>query len=170
MFKPFLSDSLLLRDARPEDLLLMLEIYNDAVLTTSSTFDLEPLDIVTRKKWFDEHDMHYPLITAEATGSVAGYCCISPYSKKTGYSKTVELSVYVHKKYRGQGIGTALIKDMIARSRRLGYHAIISSISDSNYESEKLHRRLGFELRGSMRQLGYKFGEWHDVALYELIL
>jgi L-amino acid N-acyltransferase YncA len=148
----------------------MLEIYNDAVLTSAATFDLVPIDIGTRKKWFDEHDMHYPLVTAESHGVVAGYCCISPYSKKTGYSKTVELSVYVHRRYREQGIGTALVKDMIMRARRLGYHAIVSSISGSNYESEKLHRKLGFELRGYMKHLGYKFGEWQDVALYELIL
>ena len=165
-----MSDSFLLREARPDDLLVMLEIYNDAVLTSAATFDLEPIDIVTRKRWFDEHDMQYPLVTAESSGVVAGYCCISPYSKKPGYSKTVELSVYVHRRYRGQRIGTALVKDMIARARQLGFHAIVSSISGSNYESEKLHRKLGFEFRGCMKHLGYKFGQWQDVALYELIL
>lgn len=165
-----MSDSFLLREARAEDLPVMLEIYNDVVLTSASTFDLDPIDIGSRKRWFDEHDMNYPLVSAESSGVVAGYCCISPYSKKDGYSKTVELSVYVHRRYRGQGIGTSLVKDMISRAKRLGYHAIVSSISGSNYESEKLHRRLGFEFRGYMKHLGYKFGEWQDVALYELIL
>ncbi len=138
----------------------MLEIYNDAVLTSAATFDLVPIDIGTRMKWFDEHDMQYPPVTAESHGVVAGYCCISPYSKKPGYSKTVELSVYVHRRYRGLGIGIALVKDMIIRATRLRYHAIVSSISGSNYESEKLHRKLGFEFRGYMRHLGYKFREW----------
>jgi L-amino acid N-acyltransferase len=77
------SESLLLRNARLEDLPIMLEIYNDAVLMSSATFDLEPLDIDTRKKWFYEHDMHYPLITAEVSGNVAGYCSISLTREKT---------------------------------------------------------------------------------------
>lgn len=114
--------------------------------------------------------MHYPLIAAVVEGYVAGYCSISPYAKKAGYSKTVEISVYVDKKYRQQGIATALMKEVIPRAKRLGYHAIVSSILSSNYESIALHRKQGFRFRGQLKDLGHKFGQWQDVSLYELLL
>lgn len=165
-----LLDSIKLREARPEDLAQILEIYNDAVLNTAATFDLEPHTLEARREWFKAHDMHYPLIIAETHRNVAGYCCVSPYASKAGYSKTVELSVYVDRKYRRQGIATALVQEIIGRTKGLGYHAIVSSISSSNQQSVALHRRLGFEFRGCLKHLGFKFGQWQDVSLYELLL
>ncbi|MHB1908390.1 MAG: GNAT family N-acetyltransferase [Nitrososphaerales archaeon] len=160
----------MIREAKEQDLRSILEIYNDAVLTTSATFDLEPVSFEARKAWFCEHGGKYPLVVAEIEGKVVGYSCVSPYAKKAGYSKTVELSVYVHKSYRNKGIGKLLVSEIIERSRKLGYHAIVSGISGSNYGSEILHRKAGFELRGYMKQIGYKFSSWQDVAFYELIL
>jgi L-amino acid N-acyltransferase YncA len=165
-----LSISFLVREARVDDLRSILEIYNDAVLSSTSTFDIDPVTIEARKIWFDEHDMHYPLIVADASRVVAGYCSISAYSKKHGYSKTVEMSVYVRENFRRQCIGSALTKNMIARARRLGYHAIISSVSDSNVISKRLYKNLGFEFRGHLKQVGYKFGKWQDLALFELLI
>jgi L-amino acid N-acyltransferase len=165
-----LSISITLREARPDDLEQLLAIYNDAVLNTAATFDLKPVTFEARANWLSEHDMHYPLLTAVVGGSVAGYCSLSPYAKKAGYLKTVELSVYVGKRYRRKGIATALMEEIIRRAKRLGYHAIVSSISGSNYESIELHRKLGFTFRGQLKHVGLKFGQWQDVSLYELLL
>ena len=160
----------MIRDATEQDLRPILEIYNDAILTTSATFDLEPVSLEARRVWFYDHGEQYSLVVAEIGGIVLGYCCVSPYAKKAGYSKTVELSVYVHRNHRNKGIGKSLVSEIIKRSRKLGYDAIVSGISGSNYGSEILHRKAGFELRGYLKQLGYKFSSWQDVAFYELIL
>ena len=164
------SDSITLRDAKLEDLPAILEIYNEAILNSTATFDLEPNSIDSRRTWFLKHNMHYPLVIAEIDGKVAGYCCISPYAEKKGYARTVDLSVYVHKEYRRKGVATALMNEIISRARSLGYHAIVSSISSSNHESVSLHKKFGFEFCGCLRQLGYKFGEWQDVSYYELLM
>ena len=159
-----------MRDAREEDLSALLEIYNEAVLSSPATFDLEPNTLGARRKWFLKHGGKYPLVIAQVGAKVAGYCCISPYAEKPGYARTVDLSVYVHRDYRRKGIATVLMKEIIVRAGTLGHHAIVSSITGSNSESARLHVKMGFEFRGYLSQLGYKFGRWHDVALYELIL
>ncbi len=87
----------------------------------------------------------YSLIAAETDGKVIGYCSLSPFREKPGYSKSVELSVYVQKDFRRMGIATALMREVVSRAKELGYHTIISGIAGSNDASVELHKRLGFE-------------------------
>ena len=39
-----------------------------------------------------------------------------------------------------------------------------------NTASIALHRTMGFEHAGTLRQIGFKFGGWLDLDLYQLIL
>lgn len=163
------SEEIQLRDSSEKDLEEMLEIYNDAVLNLTSTFDIAPQTLSERREWFLSHGGKYPLVTAELQGMVLGYCSISPFSKKAGYSPTVELSVYVRKTFRRRGIGKLLMTDMITRAKNLHYHAIISIIAQNNEASIKLHQEFGFKRVAHLRQVGYKFSSWQDVEYYELL-
>jgi L-amino acid N-acyltransferase len=164
------SGNVILRDSSEDDLPQMLEIYNDAIVNLTSTFDLEPQSIEERRIWFRNHGDRYPLVTAQSEGKIVGYCSISPFSQKPGYNPTVELSVYVHKLHRQRGIGKLLMADVISKARRLGYNAIISIIACDNDASIRLHKGFGFEQVGHLRAVGYKFSKWQDVDYYELLL
>jgi phosphinothricin acetyltransferase len=91
------------RDARGSDLPALLEIYNEAVLTSPATFDMEPQTLRQRRKWFSEHGDSHPLIVAETRGRVIGYASLSKFRNKPGYFKSVEDSVYVHREFQGKG-------------------------------------------------------------------
>ncbi len=129
------SNEIELRDALEDDLPAILEIYNDAILNLTATFDVEPQSIEERRTWLRHHGGNYPLVSAVIEGRVVGYCSISPFSQKRGYSPTVELSVYVHKDFRRKGIGKLLMNEIISRARQLGYHAIMSLIAGNNEAS-----------------------------------
>ncbi len=159
-----------LREAREDDLPVLLDIYNDAVSTSSATFDLEEQTLDERRGWFGAHDGRHPLIAAETDGKVIGYCSLSPFREKPGYSKSVELSVYVQKDFRRMGIATALMREVVSRAKELGYHTIISGIAGSNDASVELHKRLGFESMGYLRQVGFKFNQWQDLHFFQLVL
>jgi L-amino acid N-acyltransferase YncA len=165
---PFLSFAL--REARIEDLEDILEIYNLAVMSSTASFDTEEQSLESRREWFQEHDPTHPILVAVDSRKVAAYCSLSRYSKKNGYAKTVEMSVYVRKEFRRRGMATALMKEAITRARKLGYHAIISVISSNNFGSLELHRKMGFEYRGELREVGFKFETWQSVSIFELIL
>ena len=159
-----------IRDTVERDLPEILEIYNDAIVNLTSTFDVDPQSLVERRDWLMHHGPRHPLISAEANEKIVGYCGVSPFSQKRGYSTTVELSVYVHREFRSKGIGTLLVREMISRAKLLKYHAIVSIIAGGNDASVKLHRKLGFERVGHLKQVGFKFSKWQDVDYYELLL
>jgi L-amino acid N-acyltransferase YncA len=166
---PVIRDASVIRDARPEDLPVLTEIYNHAVFTTAN-FDLEPQSLERRKTWMDAHGELHPLIVLETDGAVLGYCGILPWRMKPAYASTVEVSIYVHPDAKGKGVGTRLMEEMIRRARALGHHAILATINGMNEASVRLHRRFGFERVGVLREVGRKFGKWQDVHVYQLIL
>ena len=148
----------------------MLEIYNHAVKTSHATFDLVPQTLAQREKWFLEHRGRHPLVVAERQGRVVGYASLSEFRDKPGYSMSGESSVYVHPEFHGQGVGTLLVKEILARARTLGYHTVVAAIAPPNEASVRLHERLGFELAGSLKEVGFKFERWQDVDFYQLFL
>jgi L-amino acid N-acyltransferase YncA len=159
-----------LRNAEERDFERILEILNEALTTSTATFESLPQTLESRRGWFQEHGQKYPLIVAEIEGRVVGYCSISSFARNSGYSKTVELSVYVDRSFRRQGIARSLVQEIIRKAKELGYHVILSSISKDNEASRKLHDVLGFEYVGCFKEVGWKFQKWQDTTFYELLL
>jgi len=86
-----------IRPATREDLPGILEIYNDAVLNTTATYDYEPRTLEHRIAWFEDHAKeNYPVFVAvEEAGRVAGWSSLSQFHARVGYRFTAENSVYV---------------------------------------------------------------------------
>lgn len=161
---------MIIRKAELKDVPQMMEIYNDAVLHTTTTFDLEAKTLEDRLGWFHKYNEMYPLIVAELDGKAVGYCCLSPFREKGAYKQTVEISVYVHKNARGNGIARKLIERILELAKEAKHHAIIAGITGGNDISIKLHKSFGFSYIGTFREVGFKFGEWRDVSFYQLLL
>lgn len=158
-----------IRTAEAADVPAMLNIYNDAVLNTVATFDLEPRTLADWETWAAHHNTrNYPLSVAVVNGTVAGYACLSPYRPMPAYDSTVELSVYIHPQFFGRGLATALTQRMLelatADSRT---HLVVSVITADNAASIHLHEKLGFTYCGRHHEAGYKHGAYHDVVHYE---
>lgn len=162
---------LTIREALAEDVEGILEIYNGAIARTTATFDLEPQTLEERMKWFSHYGGNYPLIVAVTEeGRVAGYSSLSEFRTKPAYRPTVEVSIYIHDEFQGQGLGNRLMTDILGRARDLNYHTVIAGITADNQISVKMHLKFGFELAGTFREVGYKFDAWHDVLFYQLLL
>lgn len=158
------------RIAELKDLSSITEIYNEAILTTTATFDTEPKSIGERKSWFESHDKSHPVIVAEIDGVIAGWGCLSKWSERAAYSKTVENSLYVKAEHRGKGIGKAILHELIRIAEHNNFHTIIARIADGNSISVKMHADEGYSKIGVMREVGEKFGKMLDVNIMQLIL
>src|SRR5262245_60239311 len=114
------------RAATEKDLDSILEIYNEAVLHTTATFDTEPRSLEKQRAWFFAHKKNHPVRVAEENGLVTGWASLSPWSDRCAYDTTVEVSVYVHKDHRGRGLGKRLLEEVIAAGRNLEIHTVLS--------------------------------------------
>ena len=159
-----------IKDAVITDLPAIMKIYNYAVKNLAASFDIQEKSIVERFRWFIKHRGKYPLIVAELNGRVVGYCCLSSFRDKAAYSQSAELSIYIDPEFWGRGIGTELMQELLRRAKKLKYHTIIAGITADNEASIRLHRKFGFELVGSFKEVGFKFGRWHDVNFYQLVI
>lgn len=165
-----MNDEVLIRGAREEDLPDITRIYNNAILNTTATFDTEPKTIEDRAEWFSEHTDEFPLIVAAIGGRVVGWGSIGPYGERKAYRYTVENAVYVDCDYRGRGLGRLLLGELVKLASERGYHAMIALVVGGNEASARLHAGFGFELIGTMREVGWKFDRWLDILVYERIL
>ena len=57
--------------------------------------------------------------------------------------KTPSLAISLYKKYRGQGIGSSLIKEMLSLLQAHGYKHVSLSVQKANYAA-KLYQKIGF--------------------------
>ena len=96
--------SFTIRKAQLADMPAITDIYNEAVLTTTSSFDLSPRTIEDRTKWFESHDERHPVLVAIVDGDVAGWASLTRWSDKGAYADTAETSFFVRSAYRGRGI------------------------------------------------------------------
>lgn len=157
----------ILRDARDEDAAAIVAIYNEAVATTTASFDTEPRTLEEQRRRLREHGPTHPFRVADAGGEIVGWASLSPWSERRGYARTAESSVYIRVDRRGQGLGRRLLGDLLATARSTGLHTVLARISDGNPASDRLHESCGFVRVGTMRQVGYKFDRWIDVHLYQ---
>jgi len=158
-----------IRPAVPADVPAITAIYNDAILTTTATFDTTPKSIEEQEAWFARHGGRHPVLGAESDGVVVGWASLTEWSDRCAYADTAEVSVYVRADRRGQGIGRRLMEALVDAGRRAGLHTLIARIADGNAASVRLHEALGFEHIGVMREVGRKFGRLLDVHMMQLV-
>ena len=158
-----------IRAATEGDLDAILEIYNDAVINTTATFDTEPRTLEKQRAWFFAHQKNHPVMVAEESGTIQGWASLSPWSDRCAYDTTVEVSVYVHRDFRGGGIGSALLQSVILEGKKLEIHTVLSRITQGNEASIHLHEKAGFRHVGVMKEVGFKFGRFLDVQMMQLI-
>ena len=104
------------------------------------------------------------LVATDATG-VLGYAYYTQLRDRSAYRFSVEDSVYVREDVRGQGVGKALVAQLIEDATSRGMRQMIAVIGDSeNTGSIGVHASLGFQMVGTLRAVGVKFGRWIDVV------
>lgn len=160
-----------LRPAAADDAAAIMEIYNEAVLTSTATFDLVPRTLEEQRHWMTNRSgAHAVIVAVEGEGRVAGFGALSAYRERAGYATTVEDSVYLADGYRGRGIGRSLLEELVSVATAHGFHAMMAKIVADHEASIALHRSVGFEIVGREREVGRKFGKWLDVVLMERLL
>ena len=158
-----------MRPAAPDDLPAIHAIYAHFVRHGLATFEEEPPSLQELRRRYDEVvGRGLPWLAADFGGQVAGYGYCSPYRSRSAYRYSLEDSVYVREDTHGRGVGTAVLRELIARCEALGYRQLVAVIGNSAHEASiALHANLGFLRVGTLRSVGFKFGRWVDTVLMQ---
>ena len=150
----------------------ILEIFNEAIETSTALYDYKPRAAASMVAWFDaKRAGNFPVIGVEDdSGALIGFGSYGTFRGWPAYKYTVEHSVYVHRDHRGQGLGRILLRELIAAARARDVHALMGGIDAANAASIALHERLGFMHVGTLPQVGFKFGRWLDLSFHQLLL
>ncbi len=161
--------SILIRPSTQADLAAITAIYRHYVQGSAATFEIDPPgedEMARRRNALLAKGL--PWLVAETQGQVAGYAYAGPYRTRPAYDWTVEDSIYVAPTALGQGIGRALLDELITRCAGLGYRQMVAVIGDSaNAGSQAVHRACGFATVGVLNAVGWKFGRWIDCVLMQ---
>lgn len=161
----------MIRSAVENDLYGILEIYNDAILNTNAVYTYRIKTLQERKSWFNKKkEDNFPVLVFEENNKVIGFATFGPFRAWPAYKYTIEHSVYVHKEHRNYGVGTALVKQIIKKANEREFATLVAGIDASNEKSIRMHEKLGFQCCGIIKRAGFKFGQWLDLAFYQLNL
>ena len=166
-----MSDDFSTRPATEHDLEAIAAIYSHEVEHSIATFDLEPPD---REHWLaklaGDHPGDHLLVAVDKCDDVVGYAYSWSYRPRPAYSLTRETSIYLDSSVRGRGVGRLLYPALLETMAVWGVHTAVALVALPNPSSQRLHEACGFQHVGTMREVGYKFDQWIDVAWYQKML
>ncbi|MBO7395197.1 MAG: N-acetyltransferase [Ruminococcus sp.] len=168
---------LLLRRAVPQDAAALLDIYAYYVKYTAISFEYDVPDEEEFLQRMKRISAKYPYIVAETEGRAVGFAFAAPFSDRSAYDWSAELTVYAHKDYQKCGIGGLLYSELESALGKMGVTNLYARIAVPETEDKYLtdnslgfHKHLGYSVVGRFHKCGYKFSTWYDMVYVEKII
>ena len=157
------------RDATELDAEACAAIYAPYVTDTAVTFEYQPPSVAEMARRIAAAQWEHAWLVLEdgrvdEGGRVVGYAYAGPFKERAAYRWSCEVSVYLAPGRRRSGGGRQLYEALFTRLAERGFRTLVAVMTLPNDASEGLHRALGFELVGTFRRIGWKHGQWRDVA------
>jgi phosphinothricin acetyltransferase len=154
------------RTATRSDLPHIVDIYNSTIASRMVTADTAPVSVESRVRWFEEHVPSLrPLWVVEEGGQVVAWLSFSSFYGRPAYSKTAELSVYVHEDFRRRGVGSYLLAEALAHAPTLAVDTLLGFIFGHNEPSLVLFGRFGFARWGELPKVAALDGVERDLVI-----
>jgi phosphinothricin acetyltransferase len=161
----------MIEDAAPADFEPVLAIYNEVIRNTTAVYSDTEYDAVSGREWFEKKLLSgFPFLVARDAAGVAGFGAFGTFRAWPCYRHSIEHSVHVRFDRRGQGVGRALLRELMARAAAMGKHVMVAAIDADNVASMRLHESLGFSRVGRFHEVGFKFGRWLDLEFLQFII
>jgi L-amino acid N-acyltransferase YncA len=138
-------------------------IYAAGIASGNATFETV---VPSWEKWDASH-VPSPRLVARDESGILGWAALSRVSSRPVYSGVGEVSIYIAESARGRGVGTALMKQLIAESESAGFWTLQASVFPENEASVRLHERHGFRVVGRRERIAQQNGRWRDTVLLE---
>lgn len=159
-----------IRELREDDWAAIAALTNHYILHTSVHFSTDPVTGEELRAGWEPYRARYPFLVATLDDRFAGFAKATRWRERDAYAWTCETSIYLCDHAHGRGLGRRFYAALLDECRRRGFESAIGGVTLPNDRSVRLHRELGFIDAGVFRRAGWKFGAWHDVGFYQLML
>ncbi|HSX52233.1 MAG TPA: arsinothricin resistance N-acetyltransferase ArsN1 family B [Cellvibrio sp.] len=159
-----------IRSCIPQDVPAICAIYNHYIENTVITFEEIPLSVEQMRGRIEGYMQLFPWLVCEDAGEIIGYAYASKWKDRSAYKHTAEVTVYLHHKHVGKGVGRALYQELIDQLAARKMHVLLACIAVPNAASEKLHEHFGFNKVAHFTEVGFKFNRWLDVGYWQKLL
>jgi phosphinothricin acetyltransferase len=139
------------------------EIYEAGIATGNATFQTQA---PTWHEWDRSHLKSCRLVALNGN-EVTAWAALSPVSARPVYAGVAEVSIYVHPKYQGKGVGKALLQHLIRESETQNLWTLQAGIFPENIASIRLHKQCGFRQVGYRERIGKMKDTWRNTVLME---
>jgi phosphinothricin acetyltransferase len=144
------------------DLPGIVEIFNYTAANSIANFGTRPVSVADRRDWFGQFSPAgcYRLFVARRDGQVMGYAGSQRYRRHEAFSETIEVTIALQAGCRGQGVGTALYRELFGCLAGEKIHVALAGIALPNDASVALHRKFGFTEVGTFCEYAVKDGQY----------
>ena len=163
-------DGIDIRNATSDDSAAIAEIYNQGIEDRVATFETEFRSAEDQQAWLRSIAGRYPAVVAETDAEIIGWAAAGTYRHRECYRGIGEFSMYVHRDWRGRGVGDLLVAALINEAERLGLWKLVSRIFPFNEASRALCRKHGFREVGVYEKHARLDGRWLDVVIVERLI
>ncbi|MNZ88241.1 putative phosphinothricin acetyltransferase YwnH [compost metagenome] len=163
-------ENMTVRKATSEDLEDILHIYNQGIEDRIATLEEETKDHAFMNQWFAEHQGRHAVLVAEKNKCIVGWSSLNPYSYRCAYRGVADLSIYIRREYRGQGIGSILLDALEEEARKNDFFKIVLFTFPFNRNGQGLYRKMNYREVGVFQNQGILDGNPIDVMIMEKIL
>jgi L-amino acid N-acyltransferase YncA len=158
------------RNATFDDAAAIAEIYNQGIEDRVATYETKRRSPEDQRAWLQTIAARYPAVVAQINGKIIGWAGAGAYRDRECYRGIGEFSMYVHRDWRGRGVGNLLLANLIREAERLGLWKLVSRIFPFNEASRALCRKHGFREVGVYEKHARLDGEWLDVVIVERLI
>ena len=131
----------------------ILAIFNEAIANSTALYDYKPRVAESMVGWFEAKAKgRYPVIGIEdEAGTLVGFGSYGAFRAWPAYKYTVEHSIYIDSRFRGQGHGRVLLEALIAAAIEQDYHVMVGGIDAVKCREHPAARKSGLH---SLRHCG----------------
>ena len=161
--------TVVVRPAALADLDEVRRIYNQGI-ADRCTLDAREKSSTDIGSWFEAHDERFGVLVAEHNAGLCGWASLNRYSPREAHAGVADLSIYVARLARRQGVGASLMAAAERHAMRVGFDKIVLMTFPHNREGRSPFVRCGFREIGIYRNQGRLAGQLVDIIAMEKLL
>lgn len=129
----------LVRPYQPADFDLLVAMYEEFD-DSAATMGLPPFTRARIREWVSELTDDGWNLVATIDDRIVGHVAVTPVA-----DADAEFIVFVHTDVHGRGIGTELLKQLVAYADSREYDALTLTVADENHRAITVYENIGFE-------------------------